>query len=397
MSDNRKTMYERFGRFTPEGDHKKIFDCALIDSVKLDREKKILELKISLPDLISKKCIYSLEDALRDTYGLSLVRILTRYPSEKFTESYLPEIIAETARIGSVVNGFFGNMETSVEGHNVQIRIPFTNGAIVLHDTAQTAAVISNILMSEFGEKYNVTIEKTADAAERYSEYMSRQLSELNTRTKSIAEAEERRMAMAAAAPREEAPSEPEVKLPRVQSLFEGGDTVQSEEGSSVIVSGRMKFDIACPECVLGREFTPENIVPLRAVKSTGRDVEVVGEVFQITEKETRRGDKIAITIGITDKDASLFLKTTVDVESEIRMSRLEQSLAMATLKEREEQIKYLKGGSVILTDDTNCSMCGIKIQYNQVFYVTNDNLVFHAGCCPAGSKDIKSLDLVLH
>ena len=318
MAEVHKTLYDRFGRYEPVGRHKLIYDKAYVDSVKLDRERRIVEIKIYLPELFDKEDIYSLEKAICDTYGLALVRILTCYPAEKFTASYLPQIITEAKRVGSVVNGFFNNMEASVNGRDIHIAIPFSNGAIELHDTAQTAAVISNILMSEFGEKYNVTIEKTADAAERYALYMSRQLAELNTRTKSIAEAEERRVAMEASAQqKQDAPAEPEVKLPRVQSLFDGEDTVvRSVENENIVTSGRMKFDISEPEFVLGREFTAGNIVPLRSIKTTGKNMEVVGEVFQITEKETRRGDKLAITVGITDKDASLFLKTTVDIES---------------------------------------------------------------------------------
>ena len=318
MAEAKKTMYDRFGRYEPVGVHKIIYDKAYVESVKLDREKRIVEARISLPELFSKEDIYSLESALCETYGLSLVRILTAYPSDKFSLSYLPEIIKEAKRVGSVVNGFFNKMEHTLNGRDIHIGIPFSNGAIELHDTARTAAVISSIIQSEFGEKYNVTIEKTADAAERYSEYMKNQLAELNTRTKSIAEREERRIAMAeASASKQEAPAEPEVKLPRVQSLFEGEDSVVTDaENVNIITSGRMKFDLSAPEFVLGREFVPENVVPLRRIKTTAKNVEVVGEVFQITEKETRRGDKLAITIGITDKDASLFLKTTVDVES---------------------------------------------------------------------------------
>ena len=317
VQDSRKTMYERFGRFEPKGVHKEIFDKALIDSLKLDRERKILELKISLPDIIPKLDIYSLEAAMAETYELALVRILTSYPSEKFRQTYLPDILLEAARVGSVINGFFREMQTKVTGKNIEILIPFNQGGIDLLDTAQTATVISRIIQSEFGENYNVTIDRSEDAAERYAEHMRRQLMELNTRTKSISEAEERRMAQMSAAenaPKEE-PSVPQLNLKKVQSLFEGEDVIE-RISDGIIKSGRMKFDLSAPETVLGRDFIPENIIPLRAVKNTGKNIEVVGEVFFSEAKETRRGDKMSVTIGITDKDASLFIKTTVAAEA---------------------------------------------------------------------------------
>jgi len=204
-----------------------------------------------------------------------------------------------------------------VTGHNIEILIPFNQGGIDLLDTAKTANVISRIIASEFGENYNVTIDRSEDAAEKYAEHMRRQIMELNMKTQSIHEAEERRMAAMAAsesAPKDE-PAAPQLNLKRVQSLFEGED-VAEKISDGVIKSGRMKFDISSPEVVLGLEFIPENIIPLRAVKSTGKNVEIIGEVFFSEAKETRRGDKMSVTIGVTDKEASLFIKTTVAAEA---------------------------------------------------------------------------------
>lgn len=317
-SESKNTMYKRFGRFEPTGVYKKIFDEALIDSMRLDRENKILELHISLPQLYPKRDIYSLEEALCRTYELSCVRILTKYPSDKFSPDYLSEILTEAARVGTVINGFFTNMKTTFGDHRIEIAIPFCQGGIDLLDTAKSAAVISNILMSEFGEKYDVHIEKTEDALERDAEYMREKLSELNSRSRDIAQAEERRIATRAAeASKESAPSEPQnPNLRHVSSIFEGSDESSYDESGTVVSSGRMKFDISSPTAVLGREFAPENIIPLRAVSDTVRNITIIGEVFEISSRETRRGDKISITVGITDKDASLFIKTTVAAES---------------------------------------------------------------------------------
>ena len=316
--ETRKTMYERFGRFMPVGIHKDIFDRALIDSMKLDRERRILELRISLPSIVSKADIYSLEAEMARSYELNLVRILTRYPASCFTKSYLPDVLLEAARVGTVINGFFKDMETTVNGHDIHIAIPFNQGGIDLLDTAHTAEVSSHILMSEFGESYTVTIDRTEDASERYAEYMRRQMMELNMKTKTIAEAEEKRVAAAAAAekePAQQAPAAPQLNLKKVQSIFEGEDFIE-KIGDGVIVSGKMRFDINVPEAVLGREFEPENIVPLRAIKGTGKNIETIGEVFFVESKETRRGDKMSVTIGLTDKEASLFIKTTVSAEA---------------------------------------------------------------------------------
>ncbi|MBQ6789414.1 MAG: PolC-type DNA polymerase III [Clostridia bacterium] len=314
--ETRKNMYDRFSRFTPGGIHKEIFDTALIESLKLDREKGVLELTVSLPKLFRKADIYSLEAAMAETYGLRLVRILTKYPADCFRRDYLPDVVTEAARVGIVINGFFAEMETAVEGHDVHITIPFDQGGIDLLDTARTAEFISHILFCEFGEKYNVTIDRSENASERYADYMSRRQEDINNRMRLAAEAEAKRVAAEASAKPAEAsaPAVPELNLKRVHSLFEGEDTIERLDGG-IIRSGKMKFDISSPELVLGREFIPDEITPLRAIKSTGKNIEIIGEVFSFEAKEIRRSDKMSIIIGITDKDASLFLKTTATEE----------------------------------------------------------------------------------
>ncbi len=315
--EKRKTLYDRFGKFQPSGAYKEIFDVALIESMKLDREKKILELCISLPRLYSKKVIYGLEVSLCEFYELSAVRILTKYPPFCFEEAYLPEIVLEAARVGSVINGFFNEMKTSVSGHDIEITIPFNQGGIDLLDTAQSAEIISNILLCEFGEKFNVTIKKAEDAAAKYAEFISRQLSELNSRSRSIAEAEERRLAEAAREAEKPA-EEPEVQsnLKKVSSLFEGESSVK-RIGDGIVKSGKMTFDLASCEKVLGVEFEPVDITPLSQITKPAKNVTIIGEIFSYNTKEIRRGNRLAITIGITDKEASLFIKTLVEAEAE--------------------------------------------------------------------------------
>ena len=314
MSDGKKTLYERFGKFDRAYEYKNIFDNALIESMKLDRDNKILELKISLPKIVSKSEIYSLEESLAAFYDLRVVRILTKYPPEEFSPSYIRDVLTEASRVGAVINGFFSDMTLNVRDHDIEISIPFLQGGIDLLDTAKTSQIISAILMSEFGERYNVNIEKSEDASARFAEFEKRQLAELNSRSQSIYEEEEKRIAYSVKSEEKEKKEENPLNLKRVDSLFEGSDTVSEENG--IVVSGRMKFDISSPENVAGLEFVPEGIVPLRSIKSNAKNVIVVGEVFQITSKELRRGEKVAVTIGITDLDASLFLKTTVAGEA---------------------------------------------------------------------------------
>lgn len=308
-------MYQRFPRFIPDSEvHREIFDTATVCSLKLSREERIIEMKLSLPKPIPKREIYSLEEKIAQAYDLKLVKILTQYPPETFTREYIPEIITEAARVGTVINGFFGDMHYELDGHRISITIPFSDGGIGLLDTAKSAQIISNILRSEFGEEYSVVISKSSDAAEREAQFAAKQDGELLRRRREIATAEEARISASEAAAADQSEAENAAQLRHVSSLFEGSDSAMIEDG--IATSGKMRFDLSSAKLILGRDFAIDGIVPIRAVSEPSRGVILIGEVFEVTSKETRRGDKVNITVGITDHDSSLYIKTVVAAEA---------------------------------------------------------------------------------
>lgn len=320
MTENKtRTLSDIFKKAAPDltGKSRDIFNEATNVSLKISREQRIAEVGCTLPKLYKKKYIYALENQIKEVYELSQVRILTRYAPELFTTDYMDDILAETARVGVVCNGFFGDYDIERTDDKITILIPFSHGGITLLDLAKTARVIEGIIFSEFGIKFDVEIRQSRNAEAQYAEYMARQLDKLNTTSADIA-AEHERLEMEAMRNAEAAVQEvPEEKpvLPRVASLFEGTDHAENLN-DGIIKCGKTTFDIRSPELVFGEIFTLENVIPLRSIRTTGKNVVILGEVFDIQQKETRRGDKVMFTIAVTDKDASLYIKITVPTES---------------------------------------------------------------------------------
>ena len=307
-----------FKRFIPLGIHKEIFEQAADVKVRLDRENRIAEVRCTLPKLYKKKDLYELEGEIARTYELAQMRILPRYPEELFNTDYMSEILAEAARVGVVINGFFNRYELETEEDVLRLKIPFTHGGISLLDLARTSDVISGIIHSEFGLQYKVEITQADNAQTQYEAFMQGQLAQLQSQSVLIMreaerlEAEAAKRAETGEAPEQAEPEKP--ALPKVASLFEGSDDIEwLEEG--VIRSGKLVFNVAEPTVVFGEAFPMENILPLRAVKSTAKSAVILGEVFDIQSKDTRKGDKTMITVAMTDKEASLYIKLTVPIE----------------------------------------------------------------------------------
>ena len=309
-----------FKRMIPLGVQREIFDEASEITVRLDREKRMMEVHCHLPRLYRKADIYALEADIAKTYELAQIRIFTHYDESLFSDAYMSEIFTEAARVGVVVSGFFGKytLKWDEEPKKLHIGIPFSQGGISLLDLARSGEVISGILHSEFGISCPVEVCQSGDAQSEYQSFMEGQLAQLRSQSALIVE-EAKRLEEEAAKRQEmgEKPTttaEEKPALPRVASLFAGSDTVEVvDEG--ILRAGKYTFDVREPNVVFGEPFSCENATPLRAIKGTMRNVVILCEVFDVQNKDTRKGDKTVITVSVTDREASLYIKTTVPIE----------------------------------------------------------------------------------
>jgi len=305
-----------FKRYIPVGKQKTIFDLAEQNTVRLNKERRIAEVNCHLPKLFAKKDIYELEAQIAQVYELSYIRIFPHYPSELFSKEYIPEILTEAARVGIIINGFFNKYDIEMDTERICIRIPFTYGGITLLDLARTGEVISNIIRSEFGLFFHVEIAQSDSAQSEYQAFIQQQLNQLQSQSELIVKEAQRLEAEAAMQQGQDIKKETEEIpiLPRVSSLFEGTDTI-IRENENLLRSGKCVFNISEPTVVFGEPFAIDNPIPLRSVTKPAKNVIVLGEVFAITNKDTRKGDKTVITISLTDRDASLYIKITVPIE----------------------------------------------------------------------------------
>ncbi|MBR5011497.1 MAG: PHP domain-containing protein, partial [Clostridia bacterium] len=95
----------------------------------------------------------------------------------------------------------------------------------------------------------------------------------------------------------------------RIDSLFDCSEEVDEVEGG-VFKSGRMTFDTNSNDVLYGEEdFEISDPTALRMIKSNMRSVTVLGKIFKSEATEIRNSENMAVTIGITDNDSSVFLK----------------------------------------------------------------------------------------
>ena len=111
---SQKTFFEIFDLYKPSEalrDAETLLMAATDITVRADKAHRILEIGLHLPNLVEKATLYAIEQDVAATYKMNCVRILPRYPSELWDESYVPEVLIETERTGLVAKGFFSKYE----------------------------------------------------------------------------------------------------------------------------------------------------------------------------------------------------------------------------------------------------------------------------------------------
>lgn len=331
--NGKRGFAEIFSRYSPEtAEHASLFEDAYDVTIRADKEKRFVEVAASFSRLFSKKIIYDLEARIASAYDLSSVRILPRYPSELFSESYIPEVITEAKRIGVIVNGFFNDYKLTVGDSVIEIKLPFLHGGIELLDLAKTGDVISGIIRSEFSLEYTVKISQSDDYESKYNEFMTSQAERIKAENAAAlvnsAKAAEVKKHDAPAA--KASPGEANSNLKHVQSLFDYPENV-IYESDTVVSSGALKFDISEPKPVYGAPFAIADISTMRSLIEPKRNCVVIGTVVSVEAREMRKSDKLSLTVTVTDRDTSVYGKFVMGaIEADEIMSALGKGTPVA-------------------------------------------------------------------
>lgn len=308
-----KTLRDVFKKYQPQNKGQSdIFDKSRSAAVRGDKSMKMYEVSFFYPSLIHKKALYDLEANLAEFYEMNSVRLFPTYPSELFSEEYMSEVTEEAKRCGVAVRGFFQNYKISSEGDTVTIEIPFNDIAGEILVRADTEKVFEDIIRREFSIERKINFKYSAPGEP--SDYIAEKEAAdraafSNERRRSLEEAAERK-----AKELDEKDATPE--LEHIDSLYEAtGDGFEVSLGDGCASSGKMKFDISAPELLLGKEFEIKNPIPMRRISASRGNVCVLGEIFKFEERELRGGDKFSLTVGVTDRDSSVYLKAVIKAE----------------------------------------------------------------------------------
>ena len=306
----KKTLAEIFSKYKPlNHGESEIFEKAYDISVRQDKKNLMYEVHFSYPTLLKKSRIYSLEANIREFYELSMVKFMPSYSAELFSNEYISEVVEEARQFGVAARAFFNEYNLDVDGDNITVSIPFEPTASIIIELAETEKLMEKIIFSEFGIHKQVKIVCTG-VEQSLESYLEKREAE----DRIAFDAQVRRLKEKAVADKEKEELESGPKTEKVKSLFDG-DGASHVIGDGIFECGKMKFDISGAEVLMGNSFEIKNPTPLRSISYPSGGIIVLGEVFKFEERELRGGEKFSVSVGITDKDSSAYIKKLVPAQ----------------------------------------------------------------------------------
>ena len=304
-----KTFLEVFKRYEPKGEKLELLKRVLSSKVRFKKNPLCVEVELSFAEAEDPELIYEIEDDCRLLYEAETFKILPHFPPESFRIEKFGEIAAEAAVCGAVTNGFFSGAEYSDDGEIITAHLPYFDAGLDFVRSAGTEAILSNILFSRYGIKRKVVIKEGEGAEERYRTILTRREETLVN----IERENRERIAAEMRANREAREAEARENDPHFG--FEKRSGISTETGKNENLSetlfkrGTTVYDVSEPTQIFGESFVIEEPHPLSDVENA-RNVSVfLGTVFEVTAKETRAGDKMNVSIGISDGASGIYIK----------------------------------------------------------------------------------------
>ncbi len=341
-----RTLLEIFKKYEPGERAREILLSARDYTIRIEREQKLVEVSACFPTLLPKRELYRIEEEIRLAHEVNSVRILPRYDAALLTKDYVPQLVQELVRVGVVSRGFFDSYRLiDMTEDTLVLEIPFSDGGIELLGRAKTPEILSDIIRREFGRAYRVEIRRGERFEEDYAAF-ERSNAEYIA---SLAREAEARAAEMQKTKATEAPVEETGPVGTAVNTLDTHDLIFEHPDESTYRVGHMEFDISAPTPVFGEAFDIENVTPLREVRRQARGVIMLGQLSGIETKETRGGDKLIMTMYLTDRDASVTMKLVLPID--------EGNALAKTLTAKKAKAK--RGTATVMTYDMFLAVMG--------------------------------------
>ncbi len=307
-----KKFLDIFKKYNPSKEKRELLDRAVSADFRWVKEPMRVEVELTFSARESAELIYEIEDECRKLYCAESFKILPHFPPEEFKTELFSEIVTEAARFGAVTHGFFSGAEYFDDGETITAKIPYADNGINFVKNADSEQILSNILYNRYRIKRKVSIISGESYLDREAELEAR-------RARIIADAERENRERAATAREEQrrrAEDEARAQDPHYDFAPKAGISsltgYHSTLSDTEFIMGASRYSTEGAEPLAGDDFDITEPTPLASADSARGNVIFIGTVFDVALKESRNGERITVSVGISDGTAGIYIKKSV-------------------------------------------------------------------------------------
>ncbi len=310
-----KNFFDVFLRYKPDEEKKALLNRGKDAKFRYTKDPMRVEVELSFDSHEDAELIYEIEDECCALYDAASFKILPHFPKEIFEIGYFSEITTEASLCGAVTNGFFSGAQYSDDGDTVTVELPYYSCGIDFVKSANTEVILSNILRSRYGVERKISIKEGAYAAIRAEEIERRRATRLrNAQEEAKRSAREEFLRIKEQREAEARANDPHYDFEK-RSGISMATGMNSDISDTKFKRGATVYDTSAPSELYGESFVIEEAVPLSDISSSRGNAVFLGTVFSVDGKESRSGDRITLTIGISDGSAGIYAKKSLQIE----------------------------------------------------------------------------------
>ena len=126
--------------------------------IRIDSEKRIMELSVKLAELVDKETLFRIEKTICESIlNLFQCHIYPKYDADLFRESYYPELAKEMKRRYASLNGTLNDSAARMAGEELVITLQHGGQDILLQQGFEKK--LSELIKEEFGLHYRIVLE----------------------------------------------------------------------------------------------------------------------------------------------------------------------------------------------------------------------------------------------
>ena len=328
MPESQKKFFDIFKKYLTDREKRELLEGAENVRIRIMRDPYRVEVEADFARHNDQRTLHAIEDELRVFYNACSFRIFPHYPSEDFSAERMGEIFAEASRCGAITRGFFDDCEIHIdnEQNKLEIKIPFLHGGIDLLSSAETANVISRIIEHRYCRRYEVEIKESENAYEKTRERMQK----IEESAEQLAREAAFRARVAAARPSEAVSYEQDKREERASLSSVAAEIRQMSD--DVYSFGSHSYSLEGSELVFGDGDEIRNPSAIDSLTSPAARVVFFGDIFEYEKKESRTGDRVSVTMGVSDGSSSIYVKKSCPAEEAAWMGALKKGKTVAVV-----------------------------------------------------------------